>query len=75
MVMKAPSTIATAKQILRRIPSRSNAAPVILRQGEQQTSCISRRENAQARSAVIASAAKQSTFALVAPWIALLRSQ
>jgi hypothetical protein len=34
-----------------------------------------RRENAQARSAVIASAAKQTNYPLVEAWIASLRSQ
>jgi hypothetical protein len=40
-----------------------------------QTSGVSRRENAQARSAVIASAAKQSISPLASLWIASLRSQ
>jgi hypothetical protein len=40
-----------------------------------QTSGALRRENAKARSAVIASAAKQYTSPLAALWIASLRSQ
>jgi hypothetical protein len=40
-----------------------------------QTSGDQRRENAKARSAVIASGAKQSTSPLAAQWIASLRSQ